>query len=399
MRQKKKKPFKFRQEATKHYEDARKPQVKRRFDPECTDRCHKCGDFLHREGFRCPAAKHHCKICKKIGHFSSLCYKKIEKNDYYQRSLQSSSPKAHQFKVWSVQTQSLYDQSDDYSSEDSFCLQLKMQPHCDETETKFIAPHHLVTNHEVKLKPHKKRITFLRTRIDTCTNVNLMVISVYHLLYKDSDCVKIASSSKSGILTYTNEKIPVLGSCVLFVVHPDTRCLKEVTFQVVNHEGSVLVSCTKSIELGLVQPHSALNANIPDCERLIYSNADHPGKYKSKKIQPVSKLSDDVYAREVQATAVPSMPTTEVTQWQNKEVQAENKLQQCPAKVYTVLEERKYQKVKSAHMQPQKPKSCEMQLEKSESSASKGTERIKASNKGKKPNQATQRSVCQDKNS
>ena len=54
----KKKPFKFRQEATKHYEDARKPQEKEKFDPECTDRCHKCGDSLHREGFRCPVAKH-----------------------------------------------------------------------------------------------------------------------------------------------------------------------------------------------------------------------------------------------------------------------------------------------------------------------------------------------------
>ena len=151
----------FRQEATKQYEDARKPQEKRRFDPKCTDRCHKCGDSLHREGFSCPAAKHQCKICKKIGHFSSLCYKKIEKSNYYQRSLQSSSPKAHQLKVGSVQTQSLCDQSEDYSRKDSFCLQVKVQPQCDEAETKFTAPQHLVTNLEMKLKPHKKRTTFL----------------------------------------------------------------------------------------------------------------------------------------------------------------------------------------------------------------------------------------------
>ena len=97
-------------------------------------------------------------------------------------------------------------------------------------------------------------------------------------------------------------------------MHPDTRCLKEVTFQVVNHEGSVFGSCMTSIELGLIQPHSALNTGIPDCERLIYSNADHPDKSKSKKIEPVSKVSKDVYAIEVQSTAVPSMLTTEVMQ-------------------------------------------------------------------------------------
>ena len=105
-----------------------------------------------------------------------------------------------------------------------------------------------------------------------------------------------------------------------------------------------------SIELGLIQPHSALNASIPDCGRLIYSNADHPGKYNSKKIEPVTMLSNEVYAREVQSTTVPRKPTTEVTQWQNKEVQAENKPQQCPAHIYTVIEEKKYHKVKSAHM-------------------------------------------------
>ena len=287
-----------------------------------------------------------------------------------------SSPKAHQLKIGSVQTQSLCNQSDDYSSKDSFCLQLKMQPQCDEAETKFVALQHLVTNLEIKLKPHKKRTKFLKARIDTCANVNLMPISVYWLLYKDPDCVKIAPSSKSGISTYTTEKIPVLGSCDLFVVHPDTRSLKEVAFHFVNHEGSVLVSCVTSIELGLIQPHSALNASIPDCGKMIYNNAEHPGKYNSK-IKPASKLSDDVYAREVQSTKVPSMPMTEDSQWQKKEVQAENKLQQCPTQVYTVLEERKYHKMKSTHMQPQKPKSFEMQLENQQLSTSRSTDRIK----------------------
>ena len=101
---------------------------------------------------------------------------------------------------------------------------------------------------------------------------------MYKLLYKDHDCVKIASSSKSGISTYTTERIPVLGSCDLLVVHPNTRSLKEMTFQVVNHEGSVIISCATSLELGLIQLHIELHTRVPDGRRLMYSSADDPNK-------------------------------------------------------------------------------------------------------------------------
>ena len=126
-----------------------------------------------------------------------------------------------------------------------------------------------------------------------------MPISAWKLLYKDPDCVKIDTSSKIGISTYTTEKISVLGSCDLFVVYPDTRCLKEVTFQAVNHEGSVIVSCATSLDLGLIWWHSELNTSVPDCRRLIFSSADHPGKYQNKKIESSSSVSNNVYVREV----------------------------------------------------------------------------------------------------
>ena len=102
------------------------------------------------------------------------------------------------------------------------------------------------------LEPHKKKTKCLRAWIDTCANVNILPISVYKVLYKDPDCVMLAPSNKHGIAMYTTEKINVLGSCDLFVVHPERRCLKEVTFKMVNHEGSVIVSCASSLELGLI---------------------------------------------------------------------------------------------------------------------------------------------------
>ena len=263
-----------------------------------------------------------------------MCYKKRDKFDGYKRSL--GSPKTHQLKIGTIHTQiSLSSQSEVCSSkENSFCLQLQVQSN--QAETKFTAPKYLITNLECKLKPHKKSTKFLRARIDTCTNVNLLPISVYQLIYKDHDCVKLAPCSKGGISTYTTEKINVLGSCDLFVVHPETKCLKEITFQVVNHEGNVIVSCGTSLNLGLIQPDSKLNASIPDCGSLIFSSADHPNKYKYNKNDSSSRVSVNVYTREVQSPTVPNVPETEVNQCMTKEVQHENKQEQCPAQADTV---------------------------------------------------------------
>ena len=76
-----------------------------------------------------------------------------------------------------------------------------------------------------------------------------------------------------------------------------------MTFQVVNTEGSVIMSCATSISLNLIQIHSELHSSVPECGKLIYSCADDPEKYKHKK----PKL-------------------TEVVQWKNQFVQ-ENKKQ------------------------------------------------------------------------
>ena len=56
---------------------------------------------------------------------------------------------------------------------------------------------HLVTHLECKLKPHRRMAKFLRARIDTCSNVNVMPVSVYHVMYKDPDSAKLAPSKKN----------------------------------------------------------------------------------------------------------------------------------------------------------------------------------------------------------
>ena len=80
------KKFKQRQPPNKKYQEdqyrERRPQVKERFyknsqeHTSSENRCTKCGDSPHIEGFRCPASRFQCKYCHKYGHFSKLCFKK-----------------------------------------------------------------------------------------------------------------------------------------------------------------------------------------------------------------------------------------------------------------------------------------------------------------------------------
>ena len=217
------KRYKQRQPPNKNYQEDkyrdRMPQTKERFykNPQehisHENRCTKCGDSPHIEGFRCSASRFQCKHCHKYGHFSKLCYKK--NGSEHKKNIRK--PKAHQLMVGTASA--LGDQSDaSYSSsEDSFCLQ--MQVKSAEESTKKNKPQHLATNIEYRLKPHRRRTKFLRAKIDTCSNVNLIPISVYKLIYKDQDCTKLEPSNKAAVKTYTTEKIKNVGSCKMFVLH------------------------------------------------------------------------------------------------------------------------------------------------------------------------------------
>ena len=206
-------------------------QYKQKFNPkqilQSEDRCHKCGDSKQVEGFQCSAHKYHCRNCQKSGHFSSLCYKKQE---FYKKGPRSS--KAYQLASGrlSIQDNSICSHSSDNSSSDeSFCLQIKVQ--AEQAHAKYPTPQHLFTNLEFKVKPNKNKTKFLQVRIDTCADVNIMPVSIYKYLFKDLDCTKIAPSDLQ-LGTYTNKKVKILGSCNLYVyvIHQDTRCIAEVTF-------------------------------------------------------------------------------------------------------------------------------------------------------------------------
>ena len=66
------------------------------------------------------------------------------------------------------------------------------------------------------------------------------------------------------------------------MVHLDTSKLKQVTFYVTSHESCVVLSRKTSLKLNFIHPGSNLD-QARDCASLIYSDADHPLKKKSKK--------------------------------------------------------------------------------------------------------------------
>ena len=217
---------------------------------------------------------------------------------------------AHQLQIGRYSAKDSLDNQEDTDvseSEDSFCLQMQIKK--SQADQESCDTQHLETNLHYIVKLYGKKTRILRAKIDTCSNTNIMPASTYKIIYNDPDCLKLQPSEKKGIQTYTKQKIPVIGSCELFVLHSDDQCFHKVKFQVVSVEGSVTISCATSINLNLIQIPKQLDTNIPHSARLIYSSVDAPGKRQYKVQQSVlrTKSSNKKY-QEAHRRPQKSMP-------------------------------------------------------------------------------------------
>ena len=140
-------------------------------------------------------------------------------------------PKVHMLQAGAMFpcNKSICSHSEDCSSSDeSFHLQVKRQ--CTQAEGKKIPiPSHLITNLSYKLKSHQTRSQYLRARLDTCTDVNIMPASVYELVFNDPE-LKGHAPSNLEIGIYTTNAVKIVGSYLFYLVHPGTKKLQEVTF-------------------------------------------------------------------------------------------------------------------------------------------------------------------------
>ena len=167
---------------------------------------------------------------------------------------------------------------DDSTADDSICLQVMIK-HNQKKEQRVPRPTHLITNLAYRLQPYHCINLYLRVRLDTCANVNLMPASVYQLVFNDQNMKKLVPS-KLQVGTYMTDTVKIVGSCTLHVVHPDTKRLLETTFYVVMNDGSMLLSCKTTLLLGLIQPRSRLDY-LPPRASLITSSVDHPKKTRA----------------------------------------------------------------------------------------------------------------------
>ena len=196
-----------------------------------------------------------------------------EKESEYKKN--TRKPKAYQMICDRLSTHEsstpVHSSDSSFSEEEPFCLQMKVQDKKDNASVP--ATKHLVTNLEFKVKPYKRKTKFLRARVDTCADVNLMPVSTCKNLFKDEDCTQIAPSNLQ-LATYINKKVKIIGSCNLYIMHPDTRCLEETRFYVAGNEGSILISCATSLALSLIKPHEKLD-HLPTKgnKNIIYSSA------------------------------------------------------------------------------------------------------------------------------
>ena len=112
-------------------------------------------DTLHVKGFQCPARKFQCKICHKFGHFTTVCYQKVNS---HQIPLRQENPRHSQLQAGALYTHHDADRSrsDSSDTEDSFCLQMKIHK-TQISHPEVPKPVYLMANLAYRLQEHHKR--------------------------------------------------------------------------------------------------------------------------------------------------------------------------------------------------------------------------------------------------
>ena len=275
------------------------------------DKCTRCSDTLHAKGFQCPARKFQCKMCHKFGHFTTVCYQKSQ-GQQSSTSFQSRKPKAQQIRAGALYTHHDANQSEsDSEIEDSFCLQMKIQ------RTKIVCPDvpkpiYLMTNLAYRLQEHHWRNQYLRARLDTCADVNLMPMAVYCLMFKDPGLKKLTPSNME-IETYTNDIVKIIGMCYFYIVHPKSKKLMKVLFFVAKENGSILLSCRTTMELGLIKPCAHIDY-LPPKARLLTSTCDQPSKTRMHRsnIHCTKEKPNKMVTSKMDNTSTPQLQRTKI---------------------------------------------------------------------------------------
>ena len=95
-------------------------------------------------------------------------------------------------------------------------------------------------------------------------------------MFRDPELKKLTPSNME-IETYTTDVVKIIGICYFYLVHPNSKKLMKVMFFIVKENGSILLSCRTTMELGLIKPRAHLDY-LPPKARLLTSTCDQPSK-------------------------------------------------------------------------------------------------------------------------
>ena len=92
----------------------------------------------------------------------------------------------------------------------------------------------------------------LRMRVDTYADINIMPLSMYQTIFNDPKKEKLLPTGIQ-VTMYNDSTLNLIGRCMLYLQHPKTQEKVMATVYVTQEEGSVLLSCSTSLKLEVIQ--------------------------------------------------------------------------------------------------------------------------------------------------
>ena len=206
------------------------------------------------------------RLVRNMDTFTSLCFSNQKPHTKHS---------AYQITAEEIENNSEFEVEEDAdsTSDDSFVL-YQMKAVINQAKGRVPKNIHLIANLPYQIKQHQAHHKYLRVRLDTCADVNIMPKSMYQMMFNDPE-VKHLAENDISLGVYTDHQVNIFGKCQFYVLHPYNKKPQPVTFYVVSNEGSVLLSCTTLLALNLIQARPHLDY-LPPKAKPITSAADHP---------------------------------------------------------------------------------------------------------------------------
>ena len=204
-------------------------------------KCKRCGG-QHQKPRECPAANKTCHKCGKNGHFARACLGKNFKHRIQSLQAEQEIDMAEYEDNPAARYQ---------ASQIKVCAKVNQvkepqepEPPVDKKIVMVTIPYAKTLNEETK--------DCLRMRVDTCADINIMPLSIYQTIFDDVKKQKLLPTGIQ-VTTYNDSILDLIGRCTLYLQHPNNHEKLVATFYVTQDEGSILLSCSTSLKLEVIE--------------------------------------------------------------------------------------------------------------------------------------------------